>query len=95
MTFEEFSDWLEELVVEGRLTRAAAADLREQRERFDGERDDFVAHDVEFDQRVVGFQAGELLVAESVGELMRRARERNPGRLVYFEGIGHDPFGGA
>jgi hypothetical protein len=34
-------------------------------------------------------------VADSVGDLMQLARTRDPERLVYFEAIGYDPFGGA
>ena len=92
MTFEEFSAWLDELVRDGRLDGAAAADLREQRARFEGLRRSLDGGD--FDRRVVGFQAGELLVADSVGELMEQAHERNATALVYFEGVGFDPFGG-
>lgn len=91
MTVEEFAAWLRELVDEGQISRSQATDLALQRAAFEEARTGLEA---EFDQRVVGFQRRQLLVADSVGGLMALAAERGDGGLIYFEGIGHDPFGG-
>jgi hypothetical protein len=90
MTFEEFVGWTRNLVEVGELGAGEADDLVSQRSAFEEVRTSLAT---EFDQQVVGFQNGQLLVADSVGALMTAARVRSPGSLVYFEAIGYDPFG--
>lgn len=92
MTVEEFAAWLRSLVGEGRLTPRAADDLLEQRERFDAERERWAAAGPELGPVVLGFHAGAIVEADSVGELMDRVRARDPDRLVYFEAFGYGPF---
>jgi hypothetical protein len=91
VTTDEFERWLSVLVGEGRLDFGQAEDLLAQRRRFDDERERLTA---EYHDTVIGFVAGSMLVADSVGQLLEEARGFD-GRLVYFEPIGYDAFGGA
>jgi hypothetical protein len=89
MSTEEFERWMAELVSQGRLDADQAADLVAQRRRFDGVRESLT---VSYHDKVVGFRADEMLVADSVSQLLEEAP--NDGRLVYFEPIEYNAFGG-
>jgi hypothetical protein len=89
MTREEFESWVRDLSREGKLDDSRAERVIQQRRFFDTQRAELTEA---FQQRVVGFVRGELLVADSVGEILERAQERGED-LLYFEPIGYAAFG--
>jgi hypothetical protein len=89
MTDAEFRDWLQEEVRDGHMTPQQRDDLLEQKGYFD-------QHRAEIEQlyphRVVGYVNGTRDVGGTVQEILNRARERYPGRMLYFEPIGTELF---
>ena len=75
----------------GQMTRAQTDDVRQQRALFEARRDELqrLHHG-----RVVCFVADELMVGDSVPEIVERAKARYPGRMFYAETIGFDMLGG-
>jgi len=88
LTTEEFDRWLENLQRSGDLTDEETFDLQSQRRVFDERRSSLIG---DFQGRVVAFPNNEILIADSVSELLGRAQE-SYGRPIYFEPIGYDPF---
>ena len=86
MEFDEFEVWLREELQEGRLLESQLVDLLEQRRTFDEARSFLES---EFRRSVVGFVANERRSATSVTELLDFASHEFPGRMLYFELIGH------
>jgi hypothetical protein len=84
MNWEEFALWTYALVELGRLSLDQAEDARAQRRMFDDQRESLEElHDL-----IVGFVAGELMVADSAVTLIDAAIEHHgSGRQVYFERI--------
>lgn len=76
----------------GQMTQAEVDDLLEQKAKFDSNRQ---AIERDHQGHAVGYVAGQMLVADSVPELVERAKADYPGRMAYVEGVGYDPFGGA
>jgi hypothetical protein len=86
MTFGEFAAWLADEHLNGRLTDHQVADLLAQRMLFDDKRAQMESNEnLQF--RVAGYVANDLHVEESVSALVRRAIDRYPGRMMYFEPI--------
>jgi hypothetical protein len=83
---------LERELAGGHMTQAQVDDVREQRARFDSNRE---AIERDHSGRAAGFVAGQMVVAESVEELVDRAKREFPGRMLYAEPIGFDLLGGA
>lgn len=86
MNSEEFANWTWDLVEEGKLTPKQAEDVREQRVRFDRDRQ---VIEQEFRGAVVGYVAGERLVGSTTPQVLDEAgRLFGRSRQVYFEPIG-------
>ncbi len=89
MTDTEFRDWLQTLVLEGQVTPEQRNDLLEQKGYFDRHRTEI---EQQYHQRVVGYVNGTRDIGSTVHEILNRAKERYPGRMVYFEPIGTELF---
>jgi hypothetical protein len=89
MTDAEFRDMLESFVGEGQMTPQQRDDLLEQKGYFDQHRAEI---EQQHPDRVVGYVNGTRDVGGTVHELLSRAKERYPGRMVYFEPIGFALF---
>jgi hypothetical protein len=81
---EEFVHMLQGEVGRGAMKARQALDLLIQKAHFDAQR-----AEIERDHRnrVVGFVAGRMKVANTVQEILGHGRR---GKLVYFEAIGFD-----
>jgi hypothetical protein len=86
----EFRDMLERLVHEGQMTSQQRDDLLEQKGYFDQHRTEI---EQQYRYRVVGYVSGTREVGGTVHEVLNRAKERFPGRMVYLEPIGKELFG--
>jgi hypothetical protein len=89
MTDTEFRDWPCNLVLEGRVTAEQRDDLLAQKDRFDQHRAEI---EKQCPRRVVGYVNGAREVASAVHEILSKANAQFPGRMVYFEPIGFEPF---
>jgi hypothetical protein len=89
MTDAEFREWLKTLMREGRVTTEQRDDLLAQKDYFDQHRCEI---EKQYPNRVVGYVNGTQEVAGTVHEILSRANTRYPGRMVYFEPIGFEPF---
>ena len=69
------------------LLRQRADDLIRQRRHFDENRQFLEA---EYYQRVAGYVADHLRVADTTGQLLDLAQNESPGRMLYFEPIGYE-----
>jgi hypothetical protein len=85
MSDAEYRDSLEPYVLRGMMTPQQRDDLVEQKGYFD-------QHRAEIEQqhryRVVGYVNGTRVVGSNVHEVLNKANERFPGRMVYLEPIG-------
>ena len=78
---EQFVRRLAKEVASGGMSAAQRDDMLEQKSLFDQALDDNrVAHRC----HVVGYIGGQKLVAESVPDLLREAKN-HPGKMLYFE----------
>ena len=89
MTNREFSLWLDEEIRSGRLSPAQKDELIGQKQVFDANKASHQRNDA---GRVVGYSHGRTFVADTVQEVIARARNTFPGELVYFEPIGFDLY---
>lgn len=83
MNYEELQSWLLALAEQGRFERDEVDDLLRQRRLFDENRSMI---EEQYQQRVVGYVANELVFGDRITEVLDRAR--STGRLVYFEPVG-------
>ena len=85
MNYEEFVQWTDDLLEQGRLDHEQAIDAQSQRALFDEQRS---VIETELLGRAVGFLAGERLEADSVSALLDRAVGAYGGtRQLYFESL--------
>jgi hypothetical protein len=89
MSFEEFVAWLARELHAGMIEEFQVADLVAQRTLFDSQRRMI---ELEFQMRAAGYVANELRVGPTTGDLLQRAQEEFPGRMLYFEPIGYRAF---
>jgi hypothetical protein len=89
MADAEFRDMLEQDVREGRMTPQQRDDLLEQKSYFDQHRAEI---EQQHPHRVVGYVNGTREVGSTVHEVLNKARERFPGRMVYLEPVGTEFF---
>lgn len=93
MTDAEFRAWLDEEVLERRMTPEQREDLIKQKEMFDR---DFPPSDTplrrDYQGRIVGYVANERRVESEIHTLLDGAKRDHPGRMIYFEPIGFDLF---
>lgn len=93
MTDGEFRAWLDEEVLERRMTPEQRDDLIKQKEMFDR---DFPPSDTQlrlvYQGRIVGYVANERRVESEIHALLDGAKRDHPGRMIYFEPIGFDLF---
>jgi hypothetical protein len=89
MTDAEFRCWLEAEVRGGRMTPQQRDDLLEQKGHFDRHRAEI---ERQHPQQVVGYVNGTCQAEPTVHRLLDRAKERYPGRMVYFEPVGFDLY---
>lgn len=82
MNFEEFQQWLRQLVSEGRLQLDEYEDLLEQRRLFDDKRS-IIERD--HPGTVVGFVRGHKIVAATAQDLLSEADTY--GGQIYYEDI--------
>jgi len=86
---EEFEAWLHQELGADRIDASQVDDLLQQRRLFDESR---MVIESEYLGQVIGFVADHLEVAESASELLNRAEEIYPGRMLYFESVGYRLF---
>ena len=93
MTDAEFRVWLDEEVREKLMSPEQRKDLLEQKDNFDRA---LPAGDgpLRGDNRgrIVGYVAGEQIVAGTIHALLDEAKRRHADRMVYFEPIGFDLY---
>lgn len=82
MNFDEYEQWLRQLVEDGRLDVAACDDLLEQRRVFDSKRGEF-AH--AYPGLVVGVVSGDVVVFDTVRDLLGKSAHLD--RQIYYEEI--------
>ena len=82
MTADEFKQWVDGLVSDGRLTAAERDDLWAQRQRFEESRG---LIELQARGRYAGSIGGELIFTRDVEKLLDYAREQ--GRQLYYEKI--------
>jgi hypothetical protein len=85
----EYRDMLEKFVRAGQMTSQQRDDLLEQKGHFDQHRTEI---EQQYPCRVVGYVNGTREVGGTIHEILNRAKERFPGRMVYFEPIGFALF---
>jgi hypothetical protein len=85
----EYRARLEKNVREGRMTAAQRDDVLEQKRLFDEHRAEI---EKQYHFRVVGYVNGVCEVGSTVHEVLNKAQERFPGRMVYFEPVGKELF---
>jgi hypothetical protein len=86
---DEFRDMVEKEVLIGRMTAQQRDDLLEQKDHFDEHRAEI---EQQYRYRVVGYVNGTREVGGTVHEVLNKAKERFPGRMVYLEPIGFELF---
>ena len=89
MAETEFKDMLEKFVGEGQMTPQQRDDLLEQKVYFDQHRVEIAQ---QYPYRVVGYVNGIREIGSTVHEVLGKAKQRFPGRMVYFEPIGFELF---
>lgn len=82
MNYDEYEQWLRQLVEDGRLEAAACDELLEQRRVFDFNRNTFVHS---YPGKVVAVIDREVVVYNTVSELMRK--EAHGDHQIYYESI--------
>jgi len=89
MTDPEFVAWLNEEVAGARMTPHQRDDLLSQKQLFD---DNLGRLESDFQNQIVGYVAGQLLVDRDLHSLLATAGANYPGSMIYFEPIGFDLF---
>jgi hypothetical protein len=84
VTQEEFVNWLSYEVSNDRMTQAEMNDILSQKQLFDGNRSII---ETEYNRKVVGYIANQLIVASGIHELIDAAKEKFPDNIIYFEPI--------
>lgn len=90
MEYEEFAAWTEGQVELGRMDPEQREQLLRSRQLFDADEDREVG-------LVIGYLGDERFASESVADLFAQVRlvraETDTREILYFEPIGHNPFG--
>ncbi len=83
MTHEDYVAWINDEVAHNRMTPAQRDDLFEQKALFDAE---FQSNLAKWKQKreVIGYVAGERTTGDTIHCVLKKAKERHPGRMVYL-----------
>jgi len=93
MTDEEFSNWLSREVASKDMTQSQMDDLLQQKALFVRElgKPDSPLRDP-YRLKIVGYVAEHRRIDTSIHKLLDDAKQKFPGRMIYFEPIGFDLF---